>query len=78
MKTNMEQANRPGPKLSEEEIRHAIKVFEDAFAEFNRDGKVTTVRCHKCNGLIHIEALSPTAWQTRCPCGFHNDTLRGL
>ncbi|MDB6111316.1 MAG: hypothetical protein JWR69_3066 [Pedosphaera sp.] len=55
-----------------------IKLSQDAFVEFERDGRVTTIRCHACGGLIELKALSPSAWQSSCPCGKYNTPWKGL
>lgn len=65
-------------KLSKEELDAVAKLYDAAALEFTRDGVITTVRCDSCGGLIHMEALSSSAWRQSCPCGKYNDTLRGL
>jgi hypothetical protein len=55
-----------------------LKILEDAFLEFKRDGKVSTVHCFKCKGLIEIKALTDSAWSITCPCGRFTDTLHGI
>jgi len=64
--------------ISEDEKSLIIKVSDDAFGEFKRDGKVTTICCHVCGGLLEIRALGPEAWQSSCRCGKYNGTWRGL
>lgn len=64
--------------ISEDERNLMIKLSDDAFGEFKRDGRVTTIRCHACGGLLEIMALSPEAWKSSCPCGKYNGTWRGL
>ncbi len=68
----------PMNKIAEHEKEQMIKLSDDAFGEFLRDGRVMTIFCHVCSGLIEFRALSPTAWQSTCPCGKYNGTWRGL
>ena len=65
-------------KISDEEMKLIVKLSDEAFGEFKRDGKVTTVRCHVCGGLLVIRALSDTAWESSCPCGKWNSNWLGL
>jgi hypothetical protein len=65
-------------KSTKEEQDRVLKIFDEAFGEFLRDGSVMTACCHVCNGLIHIEALSPYAWRMKCPCGRCNGNMKGL
>jgi len=57
-----------------------LRLFELAFAEFKRDGAVTTVHCDKCGSLIEIKNLGVlgSAWAISCECGRFKDTMRGL
>jgi hypothetical protein len=66
------------PVDKEREQKRIIDIFERAFGEFNHEGKVSTVKCHICGGLIEIKSLSASAWQMTCPCGKFNGSLRGL
>jgi hypothetical protein len=65
-------------KISDEERNLILKLNDDAFGEFLRDGKVSTVRCHVCGGLIEIRALSASAWESSCPCGKYKGTFKGI
>ncbi len=65
-------------KISDDERNLMIKLSDDAFGEFQRDGKVTTIRCHVCGDLLQIRALSSSAWESSCPCGKYNGTWKGL
>ena len=65
-------------KISDEERKLIIKLSDEAFGEFQRAGKVTTIHCHLCGGLLEIKALSPSAWESNCPCGKYKGTWRGL
>jgi hypothetical protein len=64
--------------MNSEEKERIAQRLDLAFAEFERDGKVSTVTCQSCNGVIEIEALTATAWQMKCPCGRYRGTMRGL
>ena len=60
--------------------KELLRLYEAAFVEFTRSGKVTTVHCDKCGGLIEIRSLGilGSAWAMSCPCGRFKDTARGL
>jgi hypothetical protein len=65
---------------AKEPDKEMLRLYEMAFAEFSRDGKVASVRCDKCGGLIQVRALGSlgSAWAMSCPCGRFKDTLRGI
>ncbi len=65
-------------QLSREELDAVAKLYDAAWLEFKRDGVITTVRCDNCGALIHMEALSSSAWRLSCTCGKYSDTLKGL
>lgn len=56
----------------------SLSTFEAAMVEFAQKGKVETVRCERCHGLIDIRAKSSSSSIVKCQCGAYNDTLRGL
>jgi hypothetical protein len=64
--------------MNSEEKDRIVKRLDLAFAEFERDGEVSTVTCQNCNGVIEIEALSATVWKMKCPCGLYGGTMKGL
>jgi len=49
-----------------------------AYEEYSRDGKISTVKCDACGGLLEITRLGDTALTVRCRCGRFEDTMRGL
>jgi hypothetical protein len=53
-----------------------FKLYESAFQEFEASGKVSTVRCNQCGGLIEIAKVGISSFQMSCPCGKFNSTLR--
>ena len=60
--------------------KEMLRLYELVFAEFSRDGRVSTVHCDKCSSLIEIRSLgnSRSAWAMSCVCGRFKDTLRGI
>jgi len=60
--------------------KELFRLYEAAFVEFTRTGKVTTVHCDKCGGLIEIRSLGSlgSALVMSCPCGRFKDAARGL
>jgi hypothetical protein len=64
--------------IPEDEKNRMIKRSDDAFGEFKRDGRVTTIRCHACDGLLEIRTINPEVWQLSCPCGKYNGAWKGL
>lgn len=65
-------------EISDDEKNLMIKLSDDAFGEFERNGSVTTIRCHVCGGLLEIKVIGPEAWQSGCSCGKYNGTWKGL
>ncbi|HEX8262029.1 MAG TPA: hypothetical protein VF547_04050 [Allosphingosinicella sp.] len=55
-----------------------MDLLDRAMGEFQDYGRVVSVKCDECDGLIEIVALGDSAWSMRCPCGKFNDTLRGI
>jgi hypothetical protein len=55
----------------------ALQRLIEAFTQFSEKG-TPTVKCDRCHGLIEFQRLGSEAWESRCPCGKFNDTLRGL
>ena len=72
----MTSENKGG--ISDEEKGKIIRIHNEAFAEFTRDGRVSTIGCDKCSSLIEFTTLSPTAWKSSCSCGRYNCTMKGL
>ena len=64
-------------KEPDEEV---TRLFAAALEEFFRTGKVTTIRCDRCGGVIDIHSLgdSTSAWEVSCPCGRFNGPAREI
>ena len=52
------------------------KLIGQACYEKEQCGEVKA-RCPKCNSIIEVELLGNSA-RTKCPCGYMNDSLRGI
>src|SRR5262245_1504033 len=54
-----------------------FRLFELAFLEFERNGKVSSVHCDKCGGLIEIRRMGiGSACSMNCECGKFKTTIR--
>ena len=62
----------------EKMIKPTINTLEMALGEYTKNGKVGTVHCERCNGLIEITRKSESTLSVKCECGLYNDNLRGL
>ncbi len=60
------------------EFKPTIETSVKAQEEYWEHGKVETVRCERCHGLLGIARLGDSALKVSCSCGLYNDTLRGL
>lgn len=66
------------PPKSKAHDEDTIKLLGLALAEFQREGKVTTVRCDVCGGVIEIKWQGHIGGSVNCPCGRFKDNLRGI
>jgi hypothetical protein len=66
--------------MNNESSKPNFEILVAAVEEFSREGKVSTVRCDACGGLIEVARIGEmgTAISTKCPCGRYNDNMRGL
>lgn len=63
---------------SKDDKKRAFEVVERALSEFEAHGRVVSVECENCHGLLEVKRLSDTALSVKCTCGKYNDVLRGL
>jgi hypothetical protein len=61
-----------------EEKHRQLALLDAAMAEFQAQGRVTSVTCDVCGTPIEIASIGEEAWSVHCRCGKFNDTLRGL
>ena len=65
-------------RVEKDNFDQDIEILEAALGEYNKYGRVVTVRCHSCGELIEIYPLGEAALSVKCSCGKFNDTLRGI
>ncbi|WP_437876800.1 hypothetical protein [Sorangium sp. So ce513] len=66
------------PKQYSVRDERAMELLDLALGEFMRDGRVSSVWCDVCGGLIEVEAIGDSAYSVSCACGRFRDTLRGI
>ena len=57
-----------------------IDLLAQAFEQFWQLGKVVSVKCDGCGGLIEVKPIGEMgrAFYANCPCGRYKDNMRGL
>jgi hypothetical protein len=66
--------------MTEQASKPNIELLVMALEQYWREGKVFNVKCDKCGGLLEVtpKGEMASAFSIKCPCGWYNDTMRGL
>ena len=66
--------------MTNESTKPNIDLLVKALEEYWQGGKVASVRCDRCGGLIEVtpEGEMGRAFSVNCPCGRYKDTMRRL
>ena len=58
------------------QVKEKIDIKMKAVNEMETKGQVD-IKCPVCNGNLEVELLGNSA-RIKCPCGYMNDSLRGI